>query len=61
MKGNPFKTVRSLWHTVIPGLDPESKKHYFVNKAFFILDSGSKPGMTVCHRLLTVLNGAICF
>ena len=21
----------SLWHTVIPGLDPESRKHTFVN------------------------------
>ena len=31
MKGNPFKTVRSLWHTVIPGRDPESNKHTFVN------------------------------
>ena len=25
MKRNPFKTVRSLWHTVIPGRDPESR------------------------------------
>ena len=43
--------LRSRWHTVIPGLDPESNMYTPVIKRYS-LDSGPKPGMTVCHRFL---------
>ena len=41
----------SLWHFVIPGIDPESSVHSSVVINGCLLDSGSMPGMTKCHRL----------
>ena len=29
---NMLLLLRSLWHTVIPGLDPESRKHLSIKK-----------------------------
>ena len=69
MKRNPFKTVRSLWHTVIaltaifnsgPGPGIQYKKTLYSQKdASWIPGPGPElkiavKAMTVCHRLLKV-------